>query len=436
MAGVVTGMKNETSSIGSRWDVTETSDSFYRPLSLLASLATVALLLNAGCALTEEPGEPGAEEFPTPISSTPGIAASAVPVATATAVPQAPPGDCWDGALPENGVHCHILEHAQTVEAIKVVAIYEAPNDVLHVFLARSAPLDDELTSLFRRKASAFLSERLESLYALSFRWGKVGGGELRGQLVPPSMEGYDQAFLHVGGLKAVRSQPGWASWTQLWPDTSTALKHDPGSGARFDVSDIDTGNIPEPDCGVDADGSGCEDWKLYPDSGIAGYHRDPDRRPGENKFRGYVQVKESLLPTDEEGKEALLRKLGLDRFQTYEEIELIPVKYDYGEMWRWATILRRFVLSPSNTIGIVGADVRPNKNYHALENLFPLDDLDLAVYGDASTVRDTVGIDALDARVVVEALPELLPLLGIPIDAVGVVRAVDEGYTGITVPE
>ncbi len=117
-------------------------------------------------------------------------------------------------------------------------------------------------------------------------------------------------------------------------------------------------------------------------------------------------------------------------------ELEFIPVRYDYGEMWRWATILRRFVLSPSNTIGIVGADVRPNKKYDYLENVFPLDDLDVAVYGDASTLRDTVGIDALDARVVVEALPELLPLLGIPVDAVGVVSTIDEEWTGLTVPE
>ncbi len=391
----------------------------------------LAVLATAGCGT-----EPGPISEPT-FSPTSTVTATAVPVPTATEVPQTPPGDCWDGVLAENGVHCYVFEEAQRQGAIKVVAIYEAPNDVLHVFLARSAPLDDELTSLFRKKASAFLAERGESLYILEFHWTTVPGGEFRGELVPPPMEGYDQAFLHVGGLKAVRSQPGWASWRQLWPETSTALKHDPGSGARFDVSDIDRGNIPEPDCGVDADGSGCEDWKLYPDSGIAGGHKNPDKRPGENKKRSYIQIKESLLPTDEEGRQALMRKLGLDRSQISIEFEFVPVKYDYGELWRWATILRRFALSPSNTIGIVDANVRPNKNYQpALENVFPLDDLDLAVYGDASTLRDTVGIDALDARAVVEALPELLPLLGIPIDAVGVVRTIDEGWTGLTVPE
>ncbi len=393
--------------------------------SLILLLVVTAALLSGGCAPAASPGdeETGGEQ----------VAPTATPSSGAGSEP---PGGCWDGALPEHGVHCHVLEEAQRQGAIEVVAIYEAPNDVLHVFLARSAPLDDELTSLFRRKASGLLSDRLESLSALAFRWDMVGGGELRGLMVPPSMEGYDQAFLHVGGLKAVRSQPGWASWTQLWPDTSTALKHDPGSGARFDVSDIDRGNIPEPDCEVEVSGSGCRHWKLHPDSGIAGGHRNLDKRPGENKFRSYIQIKETLLPTDEEGRQALMRKLGLDRSQISIEFEFVPVKYDYGEMWRWATILRRFVLSPSNTIGIVYAGVRANKKYDHLENLFPLDDLDLAVYGDASTLRDTVGIHALDASVVVEALPELLPLLGIPIDAVGVVSTIDEGWTGITVME
>ncbi len=276
------------------------------PAMLLA--VALAVLATAGCGT-----EPGPISEPT-FSPTSTVTATAVPVPTATEVPQTPPGDCWDGVLAENGVHCYVFEEAQRQGAIKVVAIYEAPNAVLHVFLARSAPLDGELTSLFRRKASAFLAERGESLLALEFHWTSVRGGELRGLLVPPSMEGYDQAFLHVGGLKAVASQPGWASWTQLWPETSTALKHDPGSGARFDVSDIDRGNIPEPDCEVEVSGSGCEDWKLYPDSGIAGYHRNPDRRPGENKKRAYLQIKETLLPTDEEGRQALMRKLGLDR--------------------------------------------------------------------------------------------------------------------------
>ena len=418
--------------------------------SLILLLVVTAALLSAGCAPAAAPGDEETDGEQVAPTATPSSGAdSGTPddpgdtddedsqAPTSSSSDSEPPGDCWDGALPEHGVHCHVLEEAQRQGAIKVVAIYEAPNAVLHIFLARSAPLDGELTSLFKRKASEFLAERGKSLYILEFHWTSVRGGEFRGELVPPPMEGYDQAFLHVGGLKAVRSQPGWASWRQLWPETSTALKHDPGSGARFDVSDIDRGNIPEPDCEVEADDSGCEDWKLHPDSGIAGYHRNPDRRPGEDKLRASVQIKETLLPTDEEGRQALMRKLGLDRLHTLKALEFIPVKYDYGELWRWATILRRFALSPSNTIGIVYADVRANFNYQpALENVFPLDDLDLAVYGDASTVRDTVGIDALDASVVVEALPELLPLLGIPVDAVGVVSTIDEGWTGLTVPE
>ena len=114
--------------------------------------------------------------------------------------------------------------------------------------------------------------------------------------------------------------------------------------------------------------------------------------------------------------------------------MKLIPVKYDFWELWSWATILNRFALSAGNTVGIVRAyvdtnELRQNRHY------FPLEGWELDDPEDASTVRSTVGVGVLDARMVAEALPELLPLLGIPVDAVGVLRTVDE-ETHIIVPE
>ena len=39
-------------------------------------------------------------------------------------------------------------------------------------------------------------------------------------------------------------------------------------------------------------------------------------------------------------------------------------MKYDYRELWRWATVLKRFAVSAGNTMGIVDAQV--------LSNVFP----------------------------------------------------------------
>ena len=130
--------------------------------------------------------------------------------------------------------------------AIKVEAIYEAPNKVLHIFIDRRQPLDTQLSALFREKANEYLGEG-EELHPRAFPWGDYIDGTVRGKM--PLIRGYIQVFLHIGGVEAVRSQPSWASWTQLWLDTSVWARHDPGPGRTFDVSDVDTGNIPDPHC-------------------------------------------------------------------------------------------------------------------------------------------------------------------------------------------
>ena len=108
-------------------------------------------------------------------------------------------------------------------------------------------------------------------------------------------------------------------------------------------------------------------------------------------------------------------------------DLRLIPVKYDFWELWSWATILNRFAFSAGNTVGIVRAYVDANFLVEVPEIVFPLDGWELADFQDASTVRATVGIFVLDTQMAIEALPDLLPLLGIPVDAVAVVRPVAE---------
>ncbi len=95
-------------------------------------------------------------------------------------------------------------------------------------------------------------------------------------------------------------------------------------------------------------------------------------------------------------------------------------MKYDYQELWRWQLILNRFALSPGNTIGITGAVVGENVDLY--ESAVFLNDLTEAAADSYSDYRETIHVWALDAQPVANALPTLLPLLGIPVDAVGVV--------------
>ena len=44
-------------------------------------------------------------------------------------VPEPPPGDCWNGALTEDPLHCYIFEEAQRAGEIDIAAVYVAPGD-------------------------------------------------------------------------------------------------------------------------------------------------------------------------------------------------------------------------------------------------------------------------------------------------------------------
>ena len=73
-----------------------------------------------------------------------------------------------------------------------------------------------------------------------------------------------------------------------------------------------------------------------------------------------YIQVK--AAPGEEAAAEAALRakmkQSGIEAAHNVNRIIVIPVKYDYGELWRWQVILNRFALSSGNTVGITGANV------------------------------------------------------------------------------
>ena len=252
-----------------------------------------------------------------------------------------------------------------------------------------------------------------------------------RGDMLPYTLS-YENVLFHTGGEAARRTQVGWASWRQVWPAGATGATRDaaPAAAAAFDVSDVDTSNIPEPDCKEAFPGAGdpvwssCATWKKHRDSvfdGTAGMHRD------EVGLTLYAQIKDP--PSDAAEVAALKEALAPILTQHGYTVEIIPVAYDFGELWRWATILDRFAHSAGNTIGLTSARVGTNLvgpsgalwPLAGLQEVPPSDELPPSV-PRAPLIRETIMVWAWEPQVVVDALPTLLPALGIPVEAVGVV--------------
>ena len=121
-------------------------------------------------------------------------------------------------------------------------------------------------------------------------------------------------------------------------------------------------------------------------------------------------------------------------------EVEIIPVNFNYADLRRYEIILDRFVSSRGNIVGITNAELRTNHNDYPGSVFWTSHGPGEASYGsnstNASTLRETVAVYALDAQTALNALPELLPALGIPLDAVGVVVQRHQGKFSHGVPE
>ncbi len=350
--------------------------------------------------------------------------AHAQDAATTPASSGSPPlGDCWGGVLSGDPLHCYALEQAERANLIDVTALYVAPGGgPLYVWLRQSEPVSEAVHEFLRTKSYEFYDRWPDRVPDLS-RF-ELDALLLRGGDPLPLSDTYEDIVLHVGGEEARRTQRGWASWRQVWPASAG------GSGARdptegFDVSGVDITNLPKVNCRDDFT-DGCVLWLQYPSLGFAGrVHTDGPRIT-------YLQLKNP--PEGMAEREALKHRL----YPCYDttgpctyvrdgatvtaaseafEIELIEVKYDYGELWRWAEILDRFAETAGNTIGITGAGVTVN---HGASRLYPLAELQEAE--DESESRTTILVGALDPHGAAAALPTLLPQLGIPVDAVGIV--------------
>lgn len=343
------------------------------------------------------------------------------PVAHAEELPE----DCWSEALSADPLHCYALEEAQRDGIIEVEGVYEAES-VLYIFFSdlRDAGTRGELDDILKENAREFVKLFPDQVAYDDFRLHRCSrrdpaetfrdcmlGYTFDHASFLPWSSAYDNIHLAPGGAAARQSRPGWASWRQVWPATAAGPS---GASGSFDVSGVDVTNFPDVECVFRHGTTSCVKYREYLGFGIAGWHR---------YSRVYIQVK--AAPGEETNVETALRdefiRRGGPGADGGENTVIIPVKYDYEELWRWQLILNRFALSSGNTIGITGAVVGDNRNPYE-RAVFPLSSLAEAGGESYSDFRETVHVWALDAQRVANALPTLLPLLGIPVDAVGVV--------------
>ena len=347
-----------------------------------------------------------------------------------------PPGDCWNGALSGDPLHCYILEEAQRAGQIEVAAVYEAPSGPLYIFLRQDEPISEQVSSFFKEKAYEYLETPAgRGRYSAVKCYGYTGDQRkycFDGVMGRPMWSYYDawietglprskvyeNILLYTGGAEARSSEPGWASWRQVWP----AVAGVPDGAEGFDVSDVDTTNIPEVDCKETT----CWAWVNYSSAGVAGWRLDLS--PGVPMATSTLHVQVKSPPADEEALKALKGQLVPPHLKAnYEagrlKVVIIPVKYDFGELWRWSVLLDRFAVSAGNSVSITRAEVGVNVPMYQSPLVWPLEDLNQATsINHAADIRETIVVWALDPHVAAAALPQLLPKLGIPFDAVGVV--------------
>ena len=386
------------------------------------------------------------------------------PTPEATAVPAEPPlGDCYGGVLSEAPLHCYALEQAEAAGVIDVDSIYLA-GARLYIFVGgemeewtRAITVEwggptAEMTVYegIAEKIKEFARlwpGRVQSKWlpywpnvcdpgdsdseCLIKKTGSIGSGVL------DHVQNYDSLYLMAGTGEDRTAIRGWAGWTRLWPATQEADGQDDAESGRgerapiptsFDISDVDTTNFPELDCDLVGNSRECYFWSRNVQRGIHGVVGVRATSPVLQEGTLYIELhKDSDNPEVFEATKAELIRLR-DNPGGRPWI-FIPVPYTYPELWKWGVILDRFSKSRGNTIGITSAGVHHNFHtafYYVNVGLYRVPMTDGWTEGegvrDYSLERTTIAVGALDAYQVRDALPVLLPQLGIPVEAVGVI--------------
>ena len=221
------------------------------------------------------------------------------------------------------------------------------------------------------------------------------------------------------------------APTAENWATANEGAEEDPSSG--FDISGVDT-NFPEFDCSLVHYDDDCESWAWGVEHGVDGVVGSHSTTPVIGEGTLYIQLRRE--PHDLEGFErdkATMLALKPAEWHNVTWV-VIPVKHTYPDLWRWAEILDRFAQSEGNTIGMILAWHTDNSTSGARLGLYRNADTGRWHEGrgehKADLLRSTIRVRAVDAHVVREALPVLLPELGIPLDAVTVILEHDPDGT------
>ena len=348
-------------------------------------------------------------------------------------------GDCFGGALSEDPLHCHALQQAHNAGIIDVETIYTAGGSLV-MFLSQDGPVGQEthryIWARAQEEAQRTKDHRhrcvLDTDHACDSGMFWVDGA---GYALPRSQV-YDDIELAPGGREARREYSGWQVFRQVWPEAARDSREtrSAGKARSFDVSDVDTVNIPPLDCHktfsktrngrtefiahVSAKGT-CYKVQAIPDIGMAGWTIYASKL--------YVTVK---APAGEETDLAAIKRRviawnphGLND----DNVEVIPVSYGFGDLWRSFIVLNRFADSSGNTVGIQSANIDHNWENYDGESVFPSPSIPEVGYDEhgsriRSQERTTIHLFTHDLDRTVAALPTLLPQLGLKEETVGVV--------------
>ena len=402
------------------------------------------------------------------------VAALVVAAFSIYMVPLNPPlGDCFGGALSQDPLICYVLEQADRQGIITVETVYDAEG-ILYFSLWQNEPAGSHVYEFLKTKSYEFYDRWPDDVPVnpkydwwctpdrgfTTYRQCYLDMTSWRPSFMLPESMVYTNVLFHTGGESARRLVPGWASWRQVWPaiaSGASGVSDSSTAPSTFDVSDVDMTNLPVVACNKVLHGIRLDICSRDRDvaMSVVGRHAGGGgvyfqiKDPPEDKAE-LAALKEILFPCYDkigsctytatttvtrmvDGIETHVERTSQIYMNTSKvsKVEIIPVKYGAGDLVRWADILDRFATSTGNTIGITGARVQDNRDTYAGHTIFRMSPAALGPYSPAvpeasdfvwSTVRETIVVWGFDAQRIADALATLLPLLGIPVDAVGVV--------------
>ena len=382
------------------------------------------------------------------------------PTPEATAVPTEPPlGDCYGGVLSHAPLHCYALEQAEYEGVIHIEGIYMTrpgefpwqllpPPESLYIYVTESQDsIRGPIYKFLYEKMKKYAEKWPERVAYGRFYSNSCALDERPAACVSRYIEGLHESAYHQnslfvdyggyavtevrgGGIDARIENGGWASWKQVWPmeghDKEDEVRVD-FTTPEYDVSDVARNKIPEVDCGdifvvSSISELSCVIWQRFPEFHFAGNHPSLHWSNYSDATHHYFQMK--IPPEEAKEWESIILERNPGFSEEGDDVVVLPVKHDFGDLWRYAVILQRFSVSTGNTIGIM--DARVGVNIRAFQGeaktISTSDEMELVEYYDSPPIddwakfRETVFLTAHHAEVVLEALPVLLPLLDIPV--------------------